>query len=89
MKKLKLARKFIESQGGFVTTKTPAELGYAYCPPCGTHQNARFSHCLSCGGEMVMPPNTACTRTAGTVPSNQDAQPDVDPVSVVGSPSRR
>lgn len=27
MKKLKLARKFIVSQGGFVSTKTPDELG--------------------------------------------------------------
>ena len=60
-KSLKLARKFIESQGGFVTTKTPAELGYANCPVCGTYQEHRFTHCLKCGGEMVMPPNTACS----------------------------
>ena len=57
-KSLKLARKFIESQGGFVSTQTPAELGYANCPVCGTYQNQRFTHCLKCGGEMVMPPNT-------------------------------
>jgi|SRR3990170_3512156 len=37
----------------------------------------------------IAAPNTACTRTAGTVPSKQGTQPDVNPVSVVGSPSRR